>query len=57
MEYEVLISFAGPEVFGARGKIIVIKDKALAKDFLDAGYIRPVKPVKQNTRAKGKEKL
>lgn len=55
MEFEVLKSFAGPFVSGKKGKIISIDDKDLVKDYLNAGFIRPVKQEKSNAKAKGKE--
>jgi len=57
MEYEILVTFAGPLCSGKRGKFIELKDKDLVKDLLNAGFIRPVKAKKSNTSVRGKETL
>lgn len=57
MEFKVLKSFAGPVISAKRGKIINLTDKEAIKDFLNAGYIRPVKQEKSNAKVKGKETL
>lgn len=54
MEYIALKTFGG-QVSGKRGKPLTIKDKEIAKDLLNAGYIKPLKPIKRNAKVKGKE--
>ena len=54
MEYIALKTFGG-QVSGKRGKPLTIKDETIAKDLLNAGYIKPLKPIKRNAKAKGKE--
>lgn len=48
--YKVLKSFSGL-VVGVKGRVIEIKDKAIAADLLTAGYIEAVEvPPKKSTK-------
>lgn len=49
--YKVLVSFSGI-ISAYKGQIIEIDDKLIAKDLLEAGYIKPVsdKPSKENKK-------
>lgn len=43
--YEALVSFTG-KITMAQGEVIEITDKAVAKDLIEAGYIKEVKAEK-----------
>lgn len=49
--YKVLKSFSGL-VVGVKGKTIDIKNEAVAKDLLNAGYIEAVEEVPQKKTAR-----
>ena len=51
--YKVLKSFSGV-VVGVKGKIIEIKDNAVATDLLNAEYIEPVEVPPKKTTKKAK---
>ena len=53
MKYKALIGFSGLISMG-KGEVGEIKDKSLATDLVNAGYIEPVeKPKKEKTSKKG----
>ena len=45
-KYEALTSFVGV-MSATRGDILEIKDKDMAKDLVEAGFIKEVKPKKE----------
>lgn len=48
MKVQALVSFAG-QVTMAPGEVREIKDKAICKDLIDAGYVEEVKSTKKVT--------
>lgn len=51
MEFVALETFAG-KVSAHKGATVIIKDKAVAKDLVKAGYVKPVNVKKTSKKAK-----